>query len=321
MAGYAVRVLGEEAVIVWDAAGHTEHFLRRASFQTASPSFGFLVPTPTQPTLSEASDASFHALYEDTRPRVEYRDLHGVEPTLSCLMFVLGSRGAREASSNAAPVRVLSQQRVAGYDATVLEADDAPALARWLEAHQYPTYPALTAWLEVYVRSHWKLTAFRIAGDARGTASSGSVRMTFQTDRPFYPYREPTSQREGPAASRSLRVYFVSDARHLGTLGTQGSWPGRTYFSAPMPSLAMGIAGVPAAAMPPHPWLTVFDDLSSPRPGTDEVYFQPSRDTSELRPQAVVHTRSRRVPVPLDLVAISTVATYLWWRRRRRTKL
>lgn len=315
-AGHSVRIEGEEAVIVWDPASRTEHFIRRASFRTTSPTFGFLVPTPTLPTLTEAPDLDFQHLYERTLPRVAYRTVTGIAPTLSCLMFMLASRGADEQAPTA-PVRVLHQQRVAGYDATVLEADDAGALARWLEDHHYPTYPQLTTWLELYVRNHWKLTAFRIAGDSGGAPSSAAVRMTFQTERPFYPYREPSNQREGPASPRSLRVYFVSDARYAGALGA-GPWPGRLFYARPMSSLAAGVAGVPAAAMPPHPWLAAFDDLSSPRPGTDEVYFSPSPDAAEVTPPVALRTRSDKIPVPLDLVAIPSLGAYLWWRRRRR---
>src|SRR5580692_3138180 len=48
-----VSIADETAIIVWDAATKTEHFIRRASFQTASKDFGFIVPTPSKPMLTE----------------------------------------------------------------------------------------------------------------------------------------------------------------------------------------------------------------------------------------------------------------------------
>src|SRR5437016_3719837 len=54
--GVRVEIADESAIIVWDAAAKTQHFIRRASFATAAHDFGFLVPTPAQPTLAEASD-------------------------------------------------------------------------------------------------------------------------------------------------------------------------------------------------------------------------------------------------------------------------
>ena len=54
-----VSIASESAIIVWDASSKTEHFIRRASFSTTAEYFGFLVPTPGKPTLSETDDDTF----------------------------------------------------------------------------------------------------------------------------------------------------------------------------------------------------------------------------------------------------------------------
>ena len=67
------------------------------------------------------------------------------------------------------------------------------------------------------------------------------------------------------------------------------------------------------------PWLTVFEDSSSPRPGTDDVFFSPSSVQDEVY-------RTVRVKVDLSgwtclgLVAIFVllVPIVLAMRRRRR---
>ena len=57
--GQWVDIRDESALIIWDEVTKTEHFIRRASFETAADDFGFLVPTPTQPDLGEADDRVF----------------------------------------------------------------------------------------------------------------------------------------------------------------------------------------------------------------------------------------------------------------------
>ena len=59
MRGEYVEITNESALIIWDAESKTEHFIRRAAFQSTSTDFGFLVPTPTQPELAEADDSVF----------------------------------------------------------------------------------------------------------------------------------------------------------------------------------------------------------------------------------------------------------------------
>src|SRR5205085_9923859 len=116
----------ESAIIVWDAAAKTQHFIRRASFATAAHDFGFLVPTPAQPTLAEASDDAFARLGQITAPRVIRETRYDPVPGISC------AAAPRSAAPPAGSVQVLEQRRVAGYDAAVLAADDPAALNRWL---------------------------------------------------------------------------------------------------------------------------------------------------------------------------------------------
>jgi len=67
--GAPVRIAEESAVIFWDAENKTEHFIRRARFETTSPDLGFLVPTPTKPTLVDVGDSVFEALRDITVPK------------------------------------------------------------------------------------------------------------------------------------------------------------------------------------------------------------------------------------------------------------
>lgn len=326
--GMRVHIASESAIIVWDEAARREHFIRRASFRAAGPApdFGFLVPTPSKPELGEVPDEAFYRLEDATRPVIEHRQvLAGVEPTALCLM-TLGAKRETASAVASAPVRVLEEKRVAGYDAVVLEADDPKALADWLKDHGYAASPVLTAWLTPYVASKWKLTAFKIAaGAAVGTSA---VRMTFSTERPFYPYREPTDQRENlPAdapAERLLRVFFIGPSRVEGTIGSAAGlpgsakrpWPGKATWSDHLDSAKL--PGPLPFSVPPGAFLTAFEDKSSPRPGTDDLFFSPAADQRPLRPPPIVFNHENKVPLPLDVLGGGALVMALWLRHRRK---
>src|SRR5438128_10309170 len=114
-----VAIAEESAVIAWDAAQKVQHFIRWAAFEAKSASFGFLVPTPTQPKLAEVSEGIFSTLETWTAPKVVTPTEWNFQPMLC--MFGCMKMSARLGSPNAA-VRVLHRQTVGGLAAAVLEA-------------------------------------------------------------------------------------------------------------------------------------------------------------------------------------------------------
>jgi len=304
--GERVSIASEEALIVWNAQKKVEHFVRRASFRTESRDFGFLVPTPSQPKLGEAADDVFERLHELVKPEIILKKRYSLEPT----GFLLRSKSEASAVA-AAEVRVLDSQRVAGLDATVLEADSATALGEWLKQHDYSFRKELVAWLEPYVAAHWKITAFKIArGEAGAAFGTKAVRMSFETERPFYPYREPSDQGKDPldplaGGGRKLGVFFVAAEPVDGSLDRAGGWPGRATWAGGLEDAASLLAGVLGAAeIPRTPWLTSFEDRSDPRPGSADVFFARAADQSTLRPPPVVKEDVVTIPVPVELVAL-----------------
>lgn len=330
--GERVSTATESALIVWDEKTKTEHFIRRAAFTSTSADFGFLVPTPGRPELDVAEEYLFGNLGALTAPRVEYRETV-VEVERE---FGMGCAGAaRQAFPGAAApagladkapgpkagaVEVLAQKRVGDYDATVLAfrrgdesaAAGAAELTKWLAKHGYASAPPLTKWLERYVQNEWCVTAFKIATDAKQPAVPGRyhveakpVRMSFKAERPFYPYREPEAEAPaGGPAPRELRVFLAAQARFEGKLGDGAkAWPGQTVWSGPLVPALMGGVFADAKLIPAPAaegwWLTEFQDTSSPRPGTDEVYFERSADQSPVeRPPHVITTRREVVVTP-----------------------
>lgn len=277
-AGESVHIAEESALIIWDAATKTQHFIRRAQFDTKAKDFGFLVPTPTRPSLSEVDDAVFGYLLDLTRPPV--REVARQE-------IAKGGERVMMAAKSAPPpaVIVLESVTVAGLDAVVLAANDAQALNRWLKDHGYASSPELAAWFKPYVASKWIMTAFKIAkGQSRAErAVSSAVRMTFKAERPYFPYREPASDSKAP---RALEVYFVSGERVEGRIGAAGKWPGSALWAKPLEEGArnelLGRTKLPANAVPAKAWLTRFLDSSAPRPGTDDLFFTRASSQTEF---------------------------------------
>lgn len=317
--GAEVDVVEEEALIVWDPATKTEQFIRRAKFSSTAKAFGFLVPTPSIPKLDEVPDYLFHGLADAVRPKV-VRDTSGYDIQIgsllweTCVAGMMKSKGGSDRVT--AGVRVISVAHVAGFDATTVEADDTGALAGWLEQHGFATTPALTQWLDRYVQDRWKITAFVVASDQSDAAAfevaTRAVRMTFQTDRPFYPYREPTEAAAKVAADRSLRVFLVSEQRYQAMVA-QKPWHARVLYSAPIEA-----DGELAAVLGDKRMATVFVDDVSPRVGVDELYFHPSNATVDVhQPPIVIHQPSK-ILIPVDVIAVVGLIGFAIVRRRRR---
>jgi hypothetical protein len=217
----------------------------------------------------------------------------------------------------------LGEQQVAGYDAVILEADNANSLNEWLAKHGYESRPALVEWLEPYVQAHWKITAFKIAAKSDRIATS-PVRMSFTTDKPFFPYREPADMRGDKATSaRTLKVFFLSEARMQGTLGTQ-AWRSEVVFAnrveEPFRQSLAEDCGLAPNQLPAHLWLTAFEDKAVPRPGVDEVFFAPAATQNITLPPPIVIAEDWQFPLPLDLLLlVGGFVAFIWsrWKRRR----
>jgi hypothetical protein len=317
-----VAIASESAIILWDAGTKTQHFIRRASFDTGAEDFGFLVPTPTEPKLAEAGDEAFSTLASITAPRVitQPRPNRAVGCVPVCA-------AAPMPGNKAAQVEVLDEGTVGKYHYAVLAADDANALTDWLKKEGYESSPALAEWLTPYVKEKWKVTAFKIEKGAEKDAkvATSAVRMSFQAEQPFFPYREPAAQGgdafKGP---RLLRVYFLADKRYQGQLGTGGKpWPGEVVWanliSADDRTKLLDLVKHPADTPPGSWWLTEFEDSSSPRPGAEDVFFSPSHYQSTVeRPPIVKYVSGEQAPgcVLCYAAAAFMVGSYVARRRR-----
>ena len=303
-----------------------QHFIRRAAFDTKSPNFGHLVPTPTVPTLAKVEDGIFGKMDQWILRRTVEQTKFKFDPILCCF-------GGGSAPSGRAPgdggVRVLGEQKVGGYQTAILEADNTEELSDWLKKNGYSNDPELQSWLFPYVANQWKITAFKITQDPKTgqLATTEPVRMSFATDKPFFPYREPEVKLEKPekpkagneprhfyidekgmkvwSDARTLRVHFVSATRMEGKLGN-AAWhakiPWADQLTDEQRKQIAAATGLAENDLPASAWLTTFEDRAEPRPSKDEVYFEPSQDRTPIRPPDYIVID--RIWIPIDVVLV-----------------
>jgi Uncharacterized protein conserved in bacteria (DUF2330) len=314
----------QTVIIVWDAATKTEHFIRQASFKSAADDFGFLVPTPNQPELNESGNAAFPFLQKLTEPEIKKMP----KPTaIACGCSADKSLPAGEARALA--VQVLQEKLVAGFQAAVLQADSANALVGWLKDNGYAFSPAVEAWAKPYVDARWKITALKVAKSRDGkddrTVAASALRMTFKTDRPLFPYREPDSKGAATALGanhRLLRIYFVAEARYQGELTRDVTWTGGVAWtnklSAEDRKKALGLLNLPETTGPAEWWLTEFEDPWPYQLAPADVYFSRDADQNTIKRPPIIQYVSSAWPTDVMAYAIAAVVVVPPLLRKRR---
>jgi hypothetical protein len=314
--------------MIWDAEHRMQHFIRQASFKSKGDDFGFLVPTPTQPELEECGDAAFTTLEKITAPDVKtvWQPRFG----LSCQ----AAPSLSDAHCGAPPsVHVLEEKRVAGFNAVVLAADSSDALAGWLKEHDYAYSPEIVAWAEPYVNQGWKITALKVAKDPANkentTVAASALRISFRTNRPLFPYREPDMRDNASAlhaTKRLLRIYFIADGRYEGDLTRDIPWSGEVVWAGKLSEKnrdelkdTLRLWGKPA----PKEWyLTEFEDNWPYQPAPAEVYFRRSANQEKVRRAPILQYVQSSSPTDVTVYALATmmvvplVCTRVRWRKR-----
>lgn len=323
-------------VILWDPVKKIEHFIRKATFQSDADDFGFLVPSPTQPELSESGNLAFPLLATITEPELIHKT-HSRESRFSCVYTLSNSLPVDAKYAVDGPeVRVLEEKFVAGFKASVLEADTTGVLLEWLKTNGYAFSPAVEAWAAPYVANHWKITALKVAKDpahpeSRGVAAR-SLRMSFHTDQPLFPYREPDSSAATNALNlhrRLLRIFFIGDARYQGKITSTQSWTGNTVWSNPLApeqrTALLNQLTLPQDTGPETFWLTEFEDPWPYRQAEADLIFSKDLTQNKIKRHPIVIYDEVENPIDLLVFAgfglsflVAGVWTLRWLLRRNR---
>ena len=295
-------VFGDQTnIVIWDEAHHTEHFIRNANFRSGADNFGFIAPTPGKPELHEASNKAFYTL----------ANLAPVYPAS------FGGRGGGgfETKSKSSEVKVIQEADVAGFHATTLFSRSAQAINDWMNEHGYVSTPEVQKWAERYCGRGWYLTAFKVVDKTKFAASTGTVRMTFKTSKPFNPFYVPSSNilvdKKG-----TLRVYFVSVGDYDAKIGKKETWQ-TPQWTAQIPEASSALLAkqikIPAEDIPDNCQVETFVDNDFPRPAADDIYFAKRRP---IRTSSAVPARD--VPIYAMTPLFAVFGLFMVSKRRRR---
>lgn len=302
----------QNVILLWDRDRQMEHFIRKANFRGEEDSVGFLVPSPSRPQLEESGNSAFSYLSEITTPHEQ-----------SGSMFPIGCSVAPTSIPNSLGVRVIEERTLAGFDTVVLAADSGQALTEWLKEHHYAYTPEVAAWAQPYLDQKWYMVAMKITRTASSTQKTGiaasALRISFKTDRPLFPYREPDSRKDASelgVKDRVLRIYFIAEARYEGRFPDGQAWTGGLKWSRPLSSdqrqqLLMKL-NLDQNTGPAQFWLSEFVDHWPYGVAPGDVYFSPSKDQKEV---------AKNSPGTFDPTFPSMIAASMilpWARRRKR---
>ena len=259
----------EQTLIVYDAEKRREHFVREVVFSASRDPFGFVVPTPSRPEVAKIKKSPFAKL----RDEFPFRRPHP-------------ERVARLAAAGMGDsVEVLEVTRVGRFTAFVLSASDAAGLSSWLSQNGFVRTPEADVWLAHYVKLGFFYVAMRYepARGDNGKTTAETIRISFDSPLPYYPYREPGPQAgKAPARPRLLEVWLASTrdfvpvaSRASDTAGAVRPFlDGSRYTSA---SVRSTLASTVQAELLPAGQLRLqrFADQKRSRVGFGDVVFVP----------------------------------------------
>ncbi len=295
-------VFGDQTnIVIWDEAHQTEHFIRNANFRSGADDFGFIAPTPGKPELHEASSKAFNTLAS-------------LDPTVNSRFQGGGFGGGGFRGSKSSEVRVIQEADVAGFHATTLLSRNAQAINDWMNEHGYVSTPEVQTWAERYCSRGWYLTAFKVVDKSKLAASTGTVRMTFRTSKPYNPFYVPVTNIL-PSKKGTLRLYFVSVGDYEAKIGKRQIWQ-TPQWTAPIPEDTSALLAkhvkIPAEAIPDNCQVETFVDNDFPRSVEDDIYFTKKRISRSSE-----ETSTRGVSAFAMTPLLGGIGLFVFVRRRR----
>jgi len=239
--GSYVRLEAEKTLIVWDARAKVEHFVRKPVFEGDPKAFGFIVPTPVKPEVGKESDVLFarlDAFVPIPAPRA-------------------AAKAEAVAAAAAAPVVVEQRVQIDAFELVTLRAADAGALVDWLGKNGFASRPEIGVWAQKYAARDWVFNAMRYTGAEGTRVETPTVRLSFATEKPFYPYTEaPPAPAEEQAffartksamTPRPLDVWVVAEREVDARAGGKPAGPEKVARAEASPDVLARVLGTTAA--------------------------------------------------------------------------
>ena len=187
--------------------------------------------------------------------------------------------------------------KVGRFTAFVLSASDAAGLSSWLSRNGFVRTPETDAWLAHYVKLGFFYVAMRYepSPGAKGKTTSETVRISFDSPLPYYPYLEPDPPGGKASARPRLLEIWLASTRDFVPVAPRSrektEWvrpflSGSVYTSGVRSTLA---SAVEAALLPAGRLrLQRFADQKRSRIGFGDVVFVPaSADDGGPPPEAL----------------------------------
>lgn len=235
----APRLSLERVAILYDEARQTEHFVREVRFDGASAAFAFVVPTPSRPEVAAVVRPPFDAL-EQTFPLEPPPQAAGgpepgaksAAPMRASVTVLSEQRVGKFTAFVLAANDAAGLERWLGDNRIVLPPGGRPwldhyvGLSFFFTAFRYeaPGRPAPTPADRpapgqfatpppsngVAPPEAAPPERTFVVDDTPASLTSETVRLTFRTPLPFYPYLEPARADPGAGAPHTMQVWLVS---------------------------------------------------------------------------------------------------------------
>ena len=273
----------ERTLIVWNAKDKREDFIRSVNFESHSESLGFIVPVPSIPEVADFDSEVFKKLDQEMERQRPKKYLFFPKASYSNDFAADGGGGGGPpgSKSRGGSVSVLAEYELSDYSVKVIRAESIEPLAEWLSTNDFYMRDALKDWLQSYLDKKWAFTVFNLKKKTKDTGfSSKSVRISFQSSEPVYPYRD--SSDNVTTMGRSLLLYFLSDTLYapdfLHSANTQEEASGWARF--PLFSNKITLPNRWNEMLKENnsqAWLTVWQDQTFKRPERDLTFSASSQ--------------------------------------------
>jgi hypothetical protein len=181
-----------------------ETLILQVSYDGEPTDFGWIIPTPSPATVTEAGSDIFASLHYLTKAKYRSAELGRA--------LTFGSKSAAMMDG----VDVLNQQQIGVFEVTTLKATDAAALDSWLAQNGYRLPEGATEVLNYYVAKNWTYTALRMnIADAQKyfieEIGLTALRLDFATPEPVYPLYISSMN----AGETEVLLYIISQHKTL----------------------------------------------------------------------------------------------------------
>lgn len=258
----------ETALIVWHPDTKVEHLIVGVRAERVDGRYAYLVAVPGVPSvrsIDEDLSLSFARLIKDYRARTPGWELPSLAGGRLRPWLAFGGSGHA--------------------DAIVDKCGEASGMADTLRARGFVVDAAVQEWLLACTGQSAHVVALQGAGE--GTVRTlPFTRIEFASDRPYYPYREPSrpaDEIEGShargATARLLRIYVLTTEPVAMRIGSSMPSLAQAWLSYEpthgelKAALGAGLYGATGVDEAKRYWITSFEDYHVVRPGNDDVWF------------------------------------------------